>query len=620
MNTIINAIIESYLNNPKKTDYAIMINGKWGCGKTYYIEHDVKKLCVDNNLKYIYISLNGCDNFKIISSKITYRLLLKTYTKDMDTDLMDNILSIGSELSKTHTAIDIAFEVLDKFKGVIGKSIIKKISDINPEKTVIIFDDLERISDENIRNNIIGLIYENYTKKGYKTIIVGDETNIKEGKYHTIKEKTIRRTISYEPDRKMQLNSFICNEQYNYKTKAYLDKNKELFIQYFIDLQITNLRTVSFVIDNFIYVFERINEDIQERFGVYLFKNILILTNEYKIGNITIDNLTDKKELNQLVNYYYTNEIYRQRGEKPERTYLNDFHDKYITNPRFSDFTLINEIFDFIITGYLDEKKLESEIKAKFYDEFMEESEKTYKLLIHNWGDLEEDEIKNGLDNLVKYLSEGKYRIARLPYLYTFLKYIQENKFLIGWQCDIEKIINDSFDIVSQKSDMIPDNTDLIEYHNKYDENIPNDQFYNDLINRIKILSNNKKAINNKCKIENIFQAVLSDDKIYYDILFNNHAIFRDIVNAEYENYFFRLNNAGIGIFQEYIISRILRISNIGEVSYDEKTALEVIINYIEHNLDAYSQKQNNFRIVRLKQLIADMKKAVKHLENTHRG
>jgi len=573
----------------------------------------------ENGFKYIYISLNGCNEFKLISSKITYRLLLGVDTKDADTDLFDNILTIVAELSKTNTPINLVFEVFDKFKGKISKPITKKSPDIELEKTVIIFDDLERVSDDNIRNDIIGLIYENYTKKGYKTIIVGDETNIKDGKYHTVKEKVIRRTISYEPDRKMQLNSFICNEQYNPKTKVYLDKNKELFIQYFIDLQITNLRTVSFAIDNFVCVFEKINEDMQERFGKYLFKNILILTNEYKTGNITIDNLADKKELNQIENYYYTKEINRRMGEEPKKTYIDDFHDKYIAKPKFSDFTLINEIFDFIITGYLDEQKLESEIKAKFYNKFIEESEKTYKLLLQGWGDLEEDELKNELDNLIRYLSEGKYRIAKLPYLYTFLKYIQENKFLAEWQCDIEKIINDSFDIVSQNSDMIPDNADLIGYHNKYDESIPNNQFYDDLINRIKELSKNKKASKDNYNVENTFQAILTGDNAYYDLLFNNHTIFRDIVNAEYEKHFFKISNAGIRIFQDYISSRILRISGIGEVAYDEKLALEVIINYIEQNLEAYSQELDHFRIVRLKQLIAYMKEAVKHLENTRR-
>jgi len=621
MNRVINTIVESYLNSPKKTDYAIMINGKWGCGKTYYIENDVKKLCKENKLKYIYISLNGCNNFKIIISKITYRLLFDINTIDVDSDLIDNVIAIGAELSNSNTKINMAFSVINKIKDIIAKPITDKLlSDIKPEKNVIIFDDLERVSDDNIRNDIIGLIYENYTKKGYKTIIVGDETSIKNEKYHKIKEKVIRRTISYEPDRKMQLNSFICNEHYNPEIKVYLDENKEIFIKHLIDLKITNLRTVSFVIDNFVYVFERISEDIQKKFGKYLFKNILILTNEYKTGNITIDNLTDKKELNHLASYHYTNAIYRQRGENQERTYINDFYDKYIANPNFSDFTLINEIFDFIITGYFNEEKLENEIKTKFYNEFIEESQKTYELLIYGWGDIEEDEFKNKLDNLIKYLLEGKYHIAKLPYLYTFLKYIQENKYLINWKYDIEKIINDSFDIVSLKSDMIPDNADLIEYHNKYDENIPNDQFYNDLINKIKKLTNKKNYQSKKNNMENTFQAIFSDNNAYYNFLYDNHTIFRDIVNAEYEKYFFKLNNAGIGIFQKYISSRILRISNIGEMAYEEKSALEEIINYIEQNLETYSQELDNFRIVRLKQLIRDMKKAVEHLENTHKG
>jgi predicted AAA+ superfamily ATPase len=77
MNTKINVIINNYLDSEKQTDYALMINGKWGCGKTYYIEHDLKKLIEGKSLQYIYISLNGCEDFVTISNKITYRLLFK---------------------------------------------------------------------------------------------------------------------------------------------------------------------------------------------------------------------------------------------------------------------------------------------------------------------------------------------------------------------------------------------------------------------------------------------------------------------------------------------------------------------------------------------------------------
>lgn len=36
-------IIKDYLKQ-EATDFAIMIDGDWGCGKTYYLEHEFKKL------------------------------------------------------------------------------------------------------------------------------------------------------------------------------------------------------------------------------------------------------------------------------------------------------------------------------------------------------------------------------------------------------------------------------------------------------------------------------------------------------------------------------------------------------------------------------------------------
>ena len=38
----LNEIISDYLQ-AKDTDYALMINGDWGCGKTYYLEHEFKE-------------------------------------------------------------------------------------------------------------------------------------------------------------------------------------------------------------------------------------------------------------------------------------------------------------------------------------------------------------------------------------------------------------------------------------------------------------------------------------------------------------------------------------------------------------------------------------------------
>ena len=52
MSESINCVIKDYLESPK-TDYAIMISGEWGCGKSYYIEHAFSELVrgIDSPIK-----------------------------------------------------------------------------------------------------------------------------------------------------------------------------------------------------------------------------------------------------------------------------------------------------------------------------------------------------------------------------------------------------------------------------------------------------------------------------------------------------------------------------------------------------------------------------------------
>lgn len=63
-------------------DYAVLIDGEWGCGKTYYIKNSLIKDIVshegekENGRKVKYISLYGCKVFKIFK-KIWYGVLLR---------------------------------------------------------------------------------------------------------------------------------------------------------------------------------------------------------------------------------------------------------------------------------------------------------------------------------------------------------------------------------------------------------------------------------------------------------------------------------------------------------------------------------------------------------------
>lgn len=75
------SIITDYLK-AKETDFALMINGAWGCGKTYFIkntlESKIGEISCPNkkNQKYkqIYVSLYGVSSIDEIRDRIFYEI------------------------------------------------------------------------------------------------------------------------------------------------------------------------------------------------------------------------------------------------------------------------------------------------------------------------------------------------------------------------------------------------------------------------------------------------------------------------------------------------------------------------------------------------------------------
>ena len=75
--------LTSYLNEyltMQTPQFAVMISGKWGCGKTYYIKNMIDKWYDPDrntskdsiNLKPIYVSLNGLSSICSIIRKVQY--------------------------------------------------------------------------------------------------------------------------------------------------------------------------------------------------------------------------------------------------------------------------------------------------------------------------------------------------------------------------------------------------------------------------------------------------------------------------------------------------------------------------------------------------------------------
>ena len=169
-------LIESILDYVRSdyTDYAIMINGEWGSGKTYFWNNQVKKKI--NSLKLngkryttIYMSLYGISNLEEISKKIfmeTSQLMDRNLRKYMEANGQNTI----PEYAKT--GIDMA----NFFGAAANGNKINYAEFFSTDDKVLCFDDLERANVDVI--DILGYINNFVEHDHIKTIIICNEKEL----------------------------------------------------------------------------------------------------------------------------------------------------------------------------------------------------------------------------------------------------------------------------------------------------------------------------------------------------------------------------------------------------------------------------------------------------------
>ncbi len=173
--------VMAYVNDDNAR-YAIMINGPWGCGKTYLYEKFLKDEIASveagkapKDRRYnIYISLYGIDSIETLSKT----LLTKYIFRKRNGGKGEEALKVaGGILSATGNVVSAAvsgfsFSIKD-LKEDIEKA---GLNSIKPQKTIICFDDLERSTIP--IPVIMGYINNLVEHSECKVIILADESKI----------------------------------------------------------------------------------------------------------------------------------------------------------------------------------------------------------------------------------------------------------------------------------------------------------------------------------------------------------------------------------------------------------------------------------------------------------
>ena len=218
----LNNYILNYFQNDK-TGRAIMINGRWGTGKSHYIKYTLKPFIEENKLKCVIVSLYGITNINEISKNIYWGL--RTIWSCEKNEVVETAKVAGRIIGKT------LFNGISSFIGyeiaTDPGSFQKVYESIDLTNVLVIIDDFERSKID--ITELLGYINNLCEQDGVKILIVSNETELiklvdnpnsagKEAekeyteetkKYLKIKEKTISDTILFYCDLENAIQSII---------------------------------------------------------------------------------------------------------------------------------------------------------------------------------------------------------------------------------------------------------------------------------------------------------------------------------------------------------------------------------------------------------------------------
>lgn len=215
------SIIEEVINYLKDDKYicALMIDGEWGCGKTYFVKNELIHVIEKEKLnrkEIRYISLYGCKNIEEIEEKIAWSITDIAKNKIKSNKLINNIL--GSTQKNVYmnnvatSATKIGYYALKKYLPI--EKIYNVTSDwLNFENFIFVFDDLERVNCS--ISEVFAFMNELIEQENAKVIIVANEKEIIREK----KEKNIE----------LQYQVVINNSSLEGYTNKYQSKDHKAF-------------------------------------------------------------------------------------------------------------------------------------------------------------------------------------------------------------------------------------------------------------------------------------------------------------------------------------------------------------------------------------------------------
>ncbi|MBQ9679517.1 MAG: hypothetical protein IJV48_02405 [Ruminococcus sp.] len=388
--------------NQKSNNGALLVTGKWGCGKTYLIQNIASNLNNSNEYLAVSISLFGIDSIEVFHNEIKNKVFFSRGFDKTPDKLKKQLNKVKDFALTTSTILGEHFKIAKSINAALTVRwqdfffVEKFISCYNFANTsendnkiikkelILFFDDFERSKIDRI--DLMGAINSYSENKNIKVIIIADEDKIKstnnndkDNKYEEFKEKLVSRTVQIKYDYQNAIESIV--NSYTETTEGYKDflkTNIETIHKVFTESQVENLRSVK----AFITDYERVYTS-------------------WHNSNVPLG-------LEVNVFYMFGAMLFGVKGgfyKEGEYGYIfSDVHSKDLFSKWSSTYELYS-IQKWITKGIWDEQVFLDEIQSKFNPLNLGDVE---IFLLYSFWDLEQSNIEIGLPEAVQKAYNGE--------------------------------------------------------------------------------------------------------------------------------------------------------------------------------------------------------------------
>jgi GTPase SAR1 family protein len=258
LNSHIGEYLDYYCELSHAPEFAVLLKGQWGAGKTWFINKYCEKLKA-NNQRYLYVSLYGMTSFSEIE---------ETFFQQLHPILSSKGMAITGKILKGFIKGALKIDLNNDAKDDGTWSVQVPDFDLpeylkDADKSILIFDDLERCKID--ISNILGYINYFVEHKGLKVVIVANEDELlKVESYNAIKEKLIGKTFGVSLDLERALENFIKAVN-NSIVRSFLVDNVELIENLYSAAKYENLRNLKQIVLDFERIFEFLPEKARKK-------------------------------------------------------------------------------------------------------------------------------------------------------------------------------------------------------------------------------------------------------------------------------------------------------------------------------------------------------------------